>query len=332
LNTSASEITPNVSVTATARLHLGFVDLSGSLGRRFGSIGLAITGFRTCVTLRKAQRLRVTGPESERAQACLETMQRVIGSRDKHVLTVDEIVPAHAGFGSGTQLALAIAVATRRLHGLPLDIDGDAIRLGRGLRSGTGIGLFHRGGFVLDGGRGPDDVPPPIISRIPFPETWRVLVVLDPARRGMHGTSEHAAFASLPPFSDRDAADLCRLVLMKALPALADRDIVNFGSAITELQARLGDYYAPTQGGRFSSTDVASILDLLDHEGAAGIGQSSWGPTGFAFAASQQQAERLLAAVHRDADERGLEIRICTGLNRGAEILASTAAHVPVHQ
>ena len=71
---------------------------------------------------------------------------------------------------------------------------------------------------------------------------------------------------------------------MKALPALANCDIAAFGSAIKELQARLGDYFAPIQGGsRFSSPDVAAVLDLLESEGALGIGQSSWGPTGFAF-------------------------------------------------
>ena len=36
-----------VSVRAPGRLHLGFLDPSGSLGRRFGSIGLVIDGFET---------------------------------------------------------------------------------------------------------------------------------------------------------------------------------------------------------------------------------------------------------------------------------------------
>jgi predicted sugar kinase len=35
-------ITPNkITVIAPARLHMGFIDLSGSLGRHFGSIGVA---------------------------------------------------------------------------------------------------------------------------------------------------------------------------------------------------------------------------------------------------------------------------------------------------
>lgn len=316
-----------VSVTVPARLHLGFVDLNGSLGRRFGGIGLAIGGPRTRATLCRAARMQVIGPESERGRRHLERMRDIIASPDNHRLTIDEVVPAHIGLGSGTQIALAIAAGMRRLHGLPLDIEGDATRLGRGARSGIGIGLFHGGGVVMDGGQGDGGTPPPIISRIAFPEAWRVLLVLDPARSGMHGEAERSAFTALAPMSDADAAHLCRLVVMKALPALAEQDIENFGAAITELQARLGDHYAPVQGSRFTSPTVAAALALLDHQGAFGIGQSSWGPTGFAFAASEEQARRLVAIVRHHPEARGLEIQVCRGLNRGAEIDVHVHAH-----
>ena len=56
---------------------------------------------------------------------------------------------------------------------------------------------------------------------------------------------------------------------MQALPALAERDLPRFGAAITEMQARLGDYFAPAQGGaRFTSRDVGAVLDRLDAQGA----------------------------------------------------------------
>ena len=44
-----------VSVDAPARLHLGFLDPSGSLGRRFGSIGLVIGGPATQVEIGAAK-------------------------------------------------------------------------------------------------------------------------------------------------------------------------------------------------------------------------------------------------------------------------------------
>jgi beta-RFAP synthase len=202
------------------------------------------------------------------------------------------------------------------------------VRLERGARSGVGIGLFHQGGLVVDGGRGPNNAAPaPVIVRMAFPDRWRILLVLDPSRQGKHGAEERAAFEKLPPFTPQAAAHLCRLLVMKALPGLAENDLAGFGSAITEMQERLGDYYAPAQGGsRFMSPDVGAVIDALAAAGAWGVGQSSWGPTGFAFAPSQADAERLAAIARRCANAQGLDIRICAGLNRGAEVSAHASA------
>src|ERR1700674_867984 len=137
----------SVTVSVPARLHLGFMDLNGGLGRRFGGIGLAIGGLGTTMTIGTAAHMQVQGPERERARTYLDTMRRLLDLDGAYHLTIDETVPAHAGLGSGTQIALAVAAGVRRLHDLPLDVPGDAIRLGRGGRSGTGIGLFTRGGL-----------------------------------------------------------------------------------------------------------------------------------------------------------------------------------------
>jgi beta-ribofuranosylaminobenzene 5'-phosphate synthase len=321
LRGNPAPISASVSVAAPARLHLGFLDPSGGLGRRFASIGLAIAELGTRITIRRAASTHVEGAEHARVAPHLDTMQRHLGLSGAYAATIEQTVPAHAGLGSGTQLALAVAAGIRRLNDLPLDLSGDAIRLGRGGRSGIGIGVFDRGGLILDGGQGAATTTPPIISRMEFPQQWRVILVLDPDRTGVHGPEESTAFRTLPPFPEPEAAHHCRLMLMKALPAVAEHDLVNFGSAIRELQARVGDYFAPAQGGsRFASSDVAAALSLLDETGAYGIGQSSWGPTGFAFAASAAEASRLAGLVRGDAGLRRLDIRVCSGLNRGAQI------------
>jgi beta-ribofuranosylaminobenzene 5'-phosphate synthase len=330
---SVVPIPTSVTVTAPARLHLGFLDLNGGLGRRFGGIGLAIDGLQTRITITNASQPRITGAERERAEGYLLAMQRLLDLPGAFHLHVDEVIPAHAGLGSGTQLALAVAAGVRRLHDLPLDVENDAIRLGRGARSGVGIGLFHRGGLVVDAGRGSETHVAPVVSHMPFPARWRVVLLLDPARKGIHGADESAAFAGLPPFPDHVAAHLCRLVLMQTLPALAECDLVSFGSAIKELQAHIGDYFAPRQGGRrFSSPAVAAGLDLLHRAGAHGVGQSSWGPTGFAFAASSDEAHRLVMIARDHPSCRGLDIRICAGLNRGADIKTHAVAGPPAQE
>jgi len=93
------------------------------------------------------------------------------------------------------------------------------------------------------------------------------------------------------------------------------------------LQARLGDYFAQAQGGSaFTSPAVAGVLAGLDAAGAHGVGQSSWGPTGFAFAPSPEEAERLAKLAREHPAAGGLDIRICSGLNRGAAIVAQMQA------
>jgi beta-ribofuranosylaminobenzene 5'-phosphate synthase len=114
------------------------------------------------------------------------------------------------------------------------------------------------------------------------------------------------------------------------MPALAEADLAAFASAIKEMQKNLGAYFAPLQGGHtFSSPDVAAALALLEGEGARGIGQSSWGPTGFAFAPSEAEAQRLVAVARQHPHCRGLDIRACKGLNRGADIATEAVVAMP---
>lgn len=319
----------SVSVTAPARLHFGFLDLNGDLGRRFGSIGLAISGLQTRIVLTASERMQIGGPDADRARRYAERFQQLLGLHGSYRIDITQAIPSHAGLGSGTQLALALARAIRQFHHLPTDTRGDALRLGRGGRSGVGVGLFDRGGLIVDGGRWPGEGVAPIISRMAFPEDWRIIVVLDPRHTGIHGDDERSAFARLPPFGAANSGRICRLVLMQALPALAEADLVSFATAINEMQKILGAHFAPLQGGApFASLAVQAALAFLEGEGASGGGQSSWGPTGFAFAESPEQAEQLVASARRHRHCQDLDIRICRGLNRGALVDENIAAAV----
>lgn len=310
----------SVSVSVPARLHLGFLDINGSLGRKFGSLGVAISAPETRLTLRRSTVAAINGAEAARAGGYLDTMTRVLNISGAFDLTIHEAIPAHSGLGSGTQLALAVAAALRSLAGLPLDPRGDAVLLDRGARSGIGIGLFSSGGLVLDAGRTAAGGPPPVIARHPFPEDWRIILLQDTQVQGVHGQEEREAFIRLPVFPESEAAQLCRIVLIQAMPAIIEKDIVQFGLAIADIQRRLGDYFAPAQGGRYTSKAVEAMASTLAAAGAHGCGQSSWGPTGFAFASSQAEAERLVNAAAPEATASGLHVSIVRGQNAGARI------------
>jgi beta-ribofuranosylaminobenzene 5'-phosphate synthase len=309
-----------VRVTAHGRLHLGFLDLQGGLGRKFGSLGVTLEEPRTALTARPAELLSVTGPSSERARQMAARLMDAMGLAGGCEIALEQAIPEHAGLGSGTQLALALGTAIAHCAGRFIDPRRIALIARRGARSGIGIGAFTLGGVILDGGRAEEeDAPPPIVSRLDFPQAWRVLLIFDPKNGGLHGSAEYEAFRLLPKFPERLAADLCRLMLMQALPALAEADLPRFGEAVTELQRRVGDFFSPVQGGRFSSPHVASALAWLEAAGIAGFGQSSWGPTGFAFAASAAEGEALMAEAERRWGG-SLRFRLVKGRNRGAEI------------
>ncbi|MFY9654980.1 MAG: GHMP kinase, partial [Methylocystis sp.] len=105
-----------VRVAASARLHLGFLDLHGGLGRKFGGLGLAIDGPKTRLTLTRAEEVSIEGPQADRAGSLFETARAAFAPGAKARLVIHEAIPEHVGLGSGTQLALAIAAALRRLE------------------------------------------------------------------------------------------------------------------------------------------------------------------------------------------------------------------------
>jgi beta-ribofuranosylaminobenzene 5'-phosphate synthase len=321
-----------VSVDAPARLHLGFLDPSGSLGRRFGSVGLVIDGPATQVVVSAADADVVVAAtpaaqaELARATEHLRRLREHTG-RDRPVqLRLLQVLPPHAGLGSGTQLALAIGKAFARWHGLEVDAPTLATWLGRGLRSGVGIAGFDHGGLIVDGGPGADGRPAPLLSRIEVPAAWRVVLVQDTRRQGLSGGDEKRALIQLPPLTQAAAADVCHQVLMRVLPGAALGEFAVFAAGVTQVQRVLGEHFAPAQqGSAFTSAAVGRLVQWLgsvDLDGDsvhAGIGQSSWGPTGFALLPSLASAEALLLAARAaGVIDTALDVRIVAARNHGA--------------
>lgn len=310
-----------IRVTAPARLHMGFIDLSGALGRNFGGLGVALNEIATRLTVQASSELSVLGPCAARARACVRGLSQALGVSPKVQVRIEQAIPEHIGLGSGTQLALAIGMGLGKLYGLDLGARDIARLADRGARSGIGIGVFEQGGFIVDGGRAEGTVTPPVISRLEVPDDWRFILLFDERGQGLHGQQEIEAFKSLPPFSREQAARLCQLILMQGLPALAEKDIVRFGEVITQIQQAVGDHFAPAQGGRFTSADVGRALDWLGGQGAVSLGQSSWGPTGFCLVEGVERARALLSAAQKMFKQRpALHFMLASARNRGGEI------------
>jgi beta-RFAP synthase len=324
-----------IRVRAPSRLHFGFLSLPDEdrwpnrgtektlPARRYGGVGLMVEVPGIRLTAQPAAGWSATGPLAERA---LEFAGRL---RDRFApgeippqhFVVEDAAPEHVGLGSGTQLSLAVArvVATAAGWAAPSAVDL-ARHVGRGARSALGIYGFEHGGFLVEGGQGAGSATAPLLARLAFPEPWRILLILPAHQPGLHGEAERRAFQRLEGLKSSLATTdtLCRLVLLGMLPALAEEDEGAFGEAVYDFNVRVGEMFAPVQGGVYANPLVAELVVYLRGRGVRGVGQSSWGPGVFALAPDPDRAAHLAEQVRctfRLGVDQVLVSRAC---NRGA--------------
>ena len=301
-----------IFVETAGRLHFGVLDLRGALGRRFGGIGAAAPAPTALVSAAAASELHADGEDADRALTYARRFVQHHGLAAGAHVRVHRALPAHAGLGSGTQLALAVARALAELHGLPTDVTQLAAAVGRARRSAIGTWTFAGGGLVLEGGRRVDDGrSAPLLARLPFPASWRCVVAIPDAAPGVSGAAEEDAFAELPTPDADEVARVSHLVVMALLPALVEGDLPSFGGALSEIQRITGGWWAPAQGGTFAPGASAELIQRMADLGAHGVGQSSWGPTvygivdgeaaGSALAGRLREAMRGRGEVHEGA-------------------------------
>ena len=328
-----------IEVKTFARLHLGLLDNNGEQGRLYGSIGVAVSRPHLLLRASLADRLTIEGPDSERmatfAQRFIDRHEIKMGAR----LNLLAGIPAHVGLGSGTQLALAVGSALARLAGLRLSMREIALAVGRGIHSGIGISTFRHGGFVLDGGHKiipesnaahaanrqsrqvePNSIPP-VLFRHSMPKDWIFVTVIPAATRGLNGEKENQAFLQLPQAPASLVEKISRVLLIKMLPALVEKDVASFGQALTDIQCMVGDCFASVQGGRFANPVCEKVVNFLLDKGAAGIGQSSWGPTVYGLVKGKVKARMLEweTQLYLNSLGGGYVFRV-QPQNRGAEV------------
>ena len=290
----------SVFIEAPARLHFGVLDLTGRLGRSFGGLGAAIPCPSLLLEVAPAGQMSAEGPDADRAA---EFARRFLDAH--HLpgaarLVVHRAIPSHTGLGSGTQLGLAVARALAELHGLPADPVELARAVGRGKRSAIGTWTFALGGFIVEGGRrlGSEEMAP-LLARFAIPEGWRYVVAVPHGARGLSGAAEARAFDQLPPPPAGDPERVSHLVLMQLLPALVEGDLRGFGQALSSVQRITGGWFAPEQGGVFAPGPSERLVGDMAAWGAAGVGQSSWGPAVYGLVASQPEGRELAARVRQ---------------------------------
>jgi beta-RFAP synthase len=293
----------SIFVEAPARLHFGVLDLSGRLGRHFGGLGAAIPCPSLLLEAAPAARLTAAGPDAARASEFARRFLAFHGLPEAGRLIVHQAIPSHAGLGSGTQLALAVARALAELNGLETEVTGLAAAVARGKRSAIGTWAFALGGFIVEGGRRPDAREiAPLLARFEVPANWRCVVAVPPGEPGLSGEAESRAFEQLPKPPDREVERVAHLVLMQLLPALVEADLPGFGDALSAVQRITGAWFAGQQGGVFAPGPTERLVADMAAWGAVGVGQSSWGPAAYGLVDSKEAARELASRVRETMD------------------------------
>jgi beta-ribofuranosylaminobenzene 5'-phosphate synthase len=104
-----------------------------------------------------------------------------------------------------------------------------------------------------------------------------------------------------------------------------ENDLPAFGEALTTIQRVTGAWFAPAQGGIFAPGRTSMLVARMAEWGAAGVGQSSWGPAVYGLVGTET-AGRELAARARDLLED--EGRVFEGgfANSGARLWRAESA------
>ncbi len=313
----------HVTIKAPSRLHLGMIDLNGELGRIYGSIGVALNNPSILVEARTSDKLEIKGKDTERVRQLVERFPQSYNVDTNVEINVKEIIPEHIGLGSGTQLSLAIASCLSNLNKLNIGVRDLAKTMNRGIMSGIGIEAFRKGGFIIDSGRsvnGNEDLPF-VTYRHNFPENWTFILTVPSIRRGFSGKDEELAFKKVIPSSPKIAGDICRLLQMKMLPSLIERDIETFGQALMDVDRKVGLYFKEVQHGIYKEKIIKSLIDCMLDSGSHGAGQSSWGPAVYGIV-EDNNAKKLESAVNEFFKENKMEGTIIRthANNHGAEI------------
>ncbi len=318
-----------ITITTGARLHFGPLAVRPSSGRQFGGVGMMIDQPRCVVNVAPDDvDLLIAGAETPRV---VRIVERYREHSPRTVppcrLELIEFLPRHAGFGSGTQLALAVARGLAHLAG---EAGCDALELARrverGRRSAVGSHGFALGGLIVDAGKAAPDEIGALASRAAVPESWRCLVITPSTAAGVSGIVEQAAFERLPPMPIAVTNRLCAVVLRELLPAVLAADFAAFSAAVFEFGWTVGSYFAPVQGGVFAEPRMARLSEWFRAAGIPGVGQTSWGPSLFAFCPTAARAHELQRALASDSDWSHCVVRIAAPLNQGAPVRLGGAA------
>jgi len=289
-----------IKVTTPSRLHFGLIDMNGSLGRVDMGLGVALNNPNFVVSAEEYTKLKIIGGFDEEVLSVLNSLYAKFKINKNYRVHIHQAIPKHSGFGSTTQVMLAVAKCITELNEIFLDAYDLAKIVGRGGTSGIGVEAFYHGGFIVDAGhmlntekKGfiPSSVskapPPKILLNYKIPDDWFFVCAL-PAKEKIYGTKEVEIFSTYCPVPSEEVDKISRIVLVKILPAVVEGDIENFGQGLKSLQS-LGFKKVELNFQTEESKKLIAELNNISY----GAGLSSFGPCIYCITKGKKHAKEV---------------------------------------
>jgi beta-ribofuranosylaminobenzene 5'-phosphate synthase len=296
-----------LTIQTPSRLHITLIDMNGSQGRIDGSAGIALNYPRYKIRFSKSAGIKVNGcDDSLKAKIIriIELFYKNYPQLQGLDCEVVETIPSHRGLGGGTQLSLAIAQAFNLLYGLKLSISQLAGIVQRGGASSLGAYFFSKGGFLIDGGHNKEDkelfLPSSFVKSAPLspilfhhkvPGNWKFVLCIPRQGEGLSGLEEKDFMTTTCPIEEHEVEKACRIILMKMLPAVKEKNFMHFCESISYLQENGWKKY---HWKRAANQRIVFIKDILENIGLHGVGLSSTGNTIFGLYKHKMGIEDVL--------------------------------------
>lgn len=318
-----------LTLKSPSRIHIGLVDLNGSIGRVDGGMGISLDYPNFLIEGRESSEIEIEFNINKKIidnnlENTLKSIKNRLLTISKKILNyigedgvyikVKDIIPLHSGLGSGTQMALSTGMIISKIYNRNLDVKTLSDITGRGGTSGIGVYSFEKGGFIIDGGHtfgsGKDKEnfapssasknvrTPPLLFRCDF--NWNIVLTI-PKGENIYGDGEADLFKKHCPIPLNETQRICHIILMKMLPAIVEGDIVPFGEGINELQYL---------GFKKIELDIQRgiVKDLLKElQGIGYSGLSSFGPTIYSICEDKEGLKRVVETSEGFFDNHGID-------------------------
>ncbi|UXM85534.1 beta-ribofuranosylaminobenzene 5'-phosphate synthase [Methanococcus aeolicus] len=334
-----------MKLISPSRIHMGLIDLNGSIGRVDGGIGITIDYPNFVIEGRGSSQIDIEfnknilnnfNPQD------LKDIENRIYNSSKEILKymgeegiylkINEIMPQHNGLGSGTQISLATGKIISEIYNKKLNAKTISKITGRGGTSGIGVYSFEKGGFIIDGGHsfGKDknkekqDFKPssaskntpvaPLLFRHDF--NWDIVLTI-PKGKNICGDKEIDIFKKYCPISLNETQKICHLILMKMMPSIINNDFNSFGEVVNELQY-IGFKNIERELQKPAVKELIKNLQKISYSGL-----SSFGPTIYSLCNGKEDIQKVKEYSNEFFDNNGIEgeIIITKANNTGHKIL-----------